>query len=90
MLEEEYCWAISRVADRPNCGRSGSIVLDLGFKLDCLLQTYSVGLCVTICRMSADWRCTLRNELLCVEECLYCSRLTEVTFSKNCYSFGAK
>jgi len=34
MLAEEYCWAILRVADRPYCGRSGSIVLEFGFKMD--------------------------------------------------------
>jgi len=34
MLVEEYCWAISQVADRPYCGLSGIIVLEVAFKID--------------------------------------------------------
>jgi len=41
-LAKEYCWAITQVAGRSCCGRSGSGVLDFGFLLDCLEYTYTV------------------------------------------------
>ena len=36
-MTEECCWAIRQAAGRTCCGRSGSIVLDLVFQLDCLV-----------------------------------------------------
>ena len=34
---EEYCWAITQAAGRSCCGRSGSSVLEFGFRLDPLV-----------------------------------------------------
>ena len=36
-VAEEYWWAITQAAGRSCCGRSGSIVFDLAFQLDCLV-----------------------------------------------------
>jgi hypothetical protein len=39
-VAEEYCWAITQAAGRSCCGRSDSRVLELGFTLDYLTNTY--------------------------------------------------
>ena len=39
----EYCWAITQVAGRSCCGRSGSSVLELGLQLDSLIYSYTGG-----------------------------------------------
>ena len=41
-MVEEYCWAITQVAGRPCCGKSGSGVLELVFQLGSLVCTYMV------------------------------------------------
>jgi hypothetical protein len=40
---EEYCWAITLGPRRSYYGRSGSSVLDFGFKLACLIYAHTVG-----------------------------------------------
>jgi hypothetical protein len=53
-LVEEYCWAIIQAAGRSYCGRSGSRVLEFGFKLDSLVHTHIVDHMYTQFRLAPD------------------------------------
>jgi len=41
-VEEEYCWTITQAEGRSCCGRSGFSVLDFGFELNPLVNTYRI------------------------------------------------
>jgi len=69
MVEEQYCWAMTRAAMQAYSRPSSSSLLEFGFQLDSLVNTYIVDQKHTQFRLARDLlEHTVTN--VYVEECL--------------------
>jgi hypothetical protein len=60
-MAEEYCWAITQVAGRSCCGRSGSSVFEFGFQL--CVATHTADHMHTQFRVAQNANCTEPSEM---------------------------